>query len=589
VSPPAVRTRFTLRRELLVLVPASLVAIAALALFAVFSYRSAIERLTEERRGEAMRLARLLATRGVAGDSRAELFRDLPPGAAGALLGGRGQVLASRGFESPADALTPAVAEPAAPSALGPDAATGDRVVALLPFVRAGERLVMRLDLPSRTLAAERRALAILTPSVVGLAIALAALVLAFVRAAMRPYDELLGRARAAGQAPGESTDEVAFLVATFDRALGSLAAPPADDLGRLESTLGRELESGLVVLDREARVQAANPAALALLDLPAIAPGAGVEAAFGARPAFAAWLARAIAGARPVPRAEVELAGRGAARTLGLTFAPLAGEGGRPRGFVLLFADVTELERRAAQERLAEGLAQLGGLAAGVAHELRNGLATLAGYLGLLARRDLPATAREELAEIERETAHLERVVADFLTFAHPARRRTAAVDLAALARRVAGDPALAAVAIAVAPPESPLLAIGDEELLERALRNLVRNAVEATAQRGAAAPVEVALAAEGARAVLTVADRGEGLSPAIRERLFSPFATGKPGGVGLGLALARRIVLLHGGELEIADRPGGGTLATLRLPLGTLVTDGNRTPDDPPPADSR
>jgi signal transduction histidine kinase len=81
----------------------------------------------------------------------------------------------------------------------------------------------------------------------------------------------------------------------------------------------------------------------------------------------------------------------------------------------------------------------------------------------------------------------------------------------------------------------------------------------------------------------VLTVDDRGCGVPEEIRERLFQPFATARPGGVGLGLALTRRIVTLHGGGLRLEDRPGGGTRATIAFPPDVLVTIGNSSADSP------
>jgi two-component system C4-dicarboxylate transport sensor histidine kinase DctB len=145
------------------------------------------------------------------------------------------------------------------------------------------------------------------------------------------------------------------------------------------------------------------------------------------------------------------------------------------------------------------------------------------------------------------------------------------------------------ARVRLAPPPPEVPLLS-GDPQLLERAFRNLLHNAAEAgrqvagtgSAAGGPEAPeVEVALAGVEDGLEVTVADRGPGVPAELRERLFQPFASGRPGGVGLGLALARRILVLHGGRLELEQRPGGGTVARALLPAGEIVTEGS----DPEP----
>ena len=249
-----------------------------------------------------------------------------------------------------------------------------------------------------------------------------------------------------------------------------------------------------------------------------------------------------------------------------------------------MLFADLTASEREGQQARLAESLAHLGELAAGVAHELRNGLATLGGYLTLL-ERDLAASDRqiagEYLAELRGETQRLQRVVADFLGFAQPGAARLVAVDLAALVRHAAADPALDAAALQVetaaaadggdASSRAPVLA-GDPQLLERALRNLLRNALEAQQRSGAPTPVEILAGWRDDRFEIAIRDRGPGLSPEMRRRLFQPFASDRPGGVGMGLALAHRIVALHGGTLALEPRPEGGITARIGFPRELL-----------------
>ena len=249
------------------------------------------------------------------------------------------------------------------------------------------------------------------------------------------------------------------------------------------------------------------------------------------------------------------------------------------------MVADLTEIEHRAAQERLAEGLAQLGELSAGVAHELRNSLASLSGWLSL-ARRRLPARAAgaeaddaeadDCLAEAERETTQLARVVEEFLAFARPGTRRLERMDLAAVVARAAHDPALGEVGVELALAPGALLD-GDPELLERALRNLVTNAAQAERAAGRSGPLAISLAAADGDWRIAIEDRGAGVPAAVRERLFEPFVSGRPGGAGLGLALARRIVVLHGGEVRLGDRPGGGTRAEVLLPRVVSVTEGD------------
>ena len=321
-------------------------------------------------------------------------------------------------------------------------------------------------------------------------------------------------------------------------------------------------------------------------------------EAALAAHPELAAVVSSAIAAGRSIPRASVAVERDGRRVELGLTLQALrpdserGGTGGG--GFLVLFADVTDLSRRESEERFAAGLAQLGELSAGVAHELRNSLATVQGYLALAARRELPAAAREEVEEARREAGELARIVDDFLTFARPGSGVVEAVDLAALLARATSDPALGGVPFELVPADEPLPPIaGDPHLLQRRAAQppaqrrpgdpgahggdwrMGAMATGATGARGAAPePVVVRLRRDAAAAIVTIDDHGTGLAPEIRDRLFEPFASGRPGGAGLGLALARRIVLMHGGSLELRPREPFGVRAEIRLPLGESVT---------------
>jgi two-component system sensor histidine kinase AtoS len=240
-------------------------------------------------------------------------------------------------------------------------------------------------------------------------------------------------------------------------------------------------------------------------------------------------------------------------------------------RGWLVVLADRTESERSEARERLAEGLAQLGELSAGVAHELRNGLAALTGWIELARRRPHSAETAECLDEIARESRLLARVVDDFLTFARPGTRRLERCDLCGVARRAASDPVFAPPGVRLELPAVAAELTGDPVLLERAVRNLVANAVEAVRAAGGGEPVELSVRPAAATWEIAVADRGQGVPAELAERLFQPFVSGRPGGVGLGLALARRIAVLHGGGLRLESRPGGGSRFVLTLPLET------------------
>jgi signal transduction histidine kinase len=225
------------------------------------------------------------------------------------------------------------------------------------------------------------------------------------------------------------------------------------------------------------------------------------------------------------------------------------------------------EQATRRMEERLREqeAMARAGELTAGIVHEVRNGLGTIAGYARLVGRRG--GEEAPEARAILDECATLETVVRRFNDFVRLEALQLADTDLARLAARVVAREQRGhdAVAVRLIGLDAPLVVSADEELLERALENVVRNAVEAAAAGGR----HVTVTGESGERVacLLVDDDGPGLA-ADHPGAIRPFYTTRPGGLGLGLPLARKIVLLHGGELELSRLEPRGVRVTIRLP---------------------
>jgi signal transduction histidine kinase/Flp pilus assembly protein protease CpaA len=590
-----------------VLLPTCLILLVALSTYTLFSYRAAVDRLVEERRGEALRTARGLAAEVATGSGSpgttalAQLKRRTIGVERIVLVAADGALLATTdALDTPPLAPWPVAATAVDPFtaaragvAVGPGDERPAMVSGFAPLMVGGERRLLRVDLAAETLAARRREVAVLTPVVVGIDIAVGLLVLFFLRHLMAPYEALLAHARQLeGDTPADE-DEVEFLVRTYQHGLAALARTRAEgadeDIAALERMLGGSLESGLLLLDHQGRVLALNPVGERLLEVPSPEPGAPLAEALAARPALAALLAEAVARSELVQRREIDLAadGSGPRRVVGLSIHPLKQTPDGARGFLVLFADLTDVRRQADEARLADGLLRLGELAAGVAHELRNGLATLRGYLALAERS--PPEAASFLAEMRREADHLQRVLEDFLSFARPGSVRLEEIRAGVLLARAAADPALAGAAVHVEDGGlGETLLRGDPQLLERALRNLLHNACQAQAAQlesdGArrspggsraaradsteVAPVAARLRRADGGLELLIEDRGPGVPSELGDRLFDPFVSARPGGTGLGLALAHRIIDLHGGSLRLEEREGGGTRAVVWLP---------------------
>lgn len=571
--------------------PLALLLLIVLSTFTLFSYRDAVARLGAERREQAVRAARRVAEALARGEpANVETLRLRAPEAwAVTLSDPQGTILLRTGLQTPGDPLAP-LAGVAADRALGlgPGPELMDTVAGFAPLMDPdGQRRWVRVDLDARGLATQQRSLRVLSWVVLGLDGAVGVLVLLYLRHLLGPWEKLLARARAVGHEEGEEAemgDETTFLVSTFERAVTALESArtaPEPDIAALERTLSASLESGLLLLGPEGRVLGLNPLGRKILDLPEPTTGDPLEEVLAQRPTLRSVLREAVQNQEGIRRLELSPEGD-AERTLGLTVHPLRRDDGDVRGFLVLFTDLTESKRQAAESRLSESLEHLGELAAGVAHELRNGLATLTGYLTLLERNPGDESVGDYLNEMRRETRQLERVLGDFLTFARPGTSRLEAVPLAGLLHRVAADPALPGERLEIDDHAALDARVqGDPRLLEQAVKNLVLNAVQADPE----GPVTLSLVrAEGGGGEdvgevveIRVEDSGPGIPPDLRDKIFQPFVSGRPDGVGLGLALAHRIVHLHGGALRLDDRPDGGTRATIRFSAGKIVTIGN------------
>lgn len=231
------------------------------------------------------------------------------------------------------------------------------------------------------------------------------------------------------------------------------------------------------------------------------------------------------------------------------------------------------ETERNALR---AEQLAWVGQMAAGIAHEIRNPLMAIKLLVQAAADRpDGPALRPRDFQVLEEEIARLEQIVAGFLDFARPPRPEPRPVDVAEAAQQavdaVRPRAELQGVKLAVETDGGPVVASADPNQLRQVVLNLLINALDAQ-PRGGEVRVGVRLERRGggSHLLLTVTDAGPGVAPGVADRIFEPFVSTKESGLGLGLSICRRIAETHGGTLTAADRPGGGAVFTLRLPVG-------------------
>jgi len=237
------------------------------------------------------------------------------------------------------------------------------------------------------------------------------------------------------------------------------------------------------------------------------------------------------------------------------------------------------EIERlHATQMSRAEHLATLGELAAGLAHEIRNPLAGIAGVMDIIGR-DLPATspAQDVLKDVREEVLRINRIVTDLLETARPKAPQIQAADLNTTvdhALMFAREQAKSKpIQFRCEKPDDLPLVAHDPSQVHQVLLNLMLNAIQAIDGPGT---IIITVEQRGLMAAVVVADTGPGIPPETLNNIFRPFFTTKGHGTGLGLSLAKRIIEDHGGRIEVSSMPGHGCTFTVLLPVAqsTAVT---------------
>ncbi len=337
------------------------------------------------------------------------------------------------------------------------------------------------------------------------------------------------------------------------------------DELSALHYRVVESMSSGLITLDLEDRVTSANPAAEAILGGPVFL-GIPVQDILPLGTPLPAHLGREHRFELTLPTLD-----RGT-RILGGHLASLRGADDRTTGHLLLFQDLTELKALADRTRISERLATVGQLAAGLAHELRNPLASISGCVQLLQTSGPGHDMKDRvLGILERETHRVNGIVSDFLDFAHPGQPAPQALSLPKVLEEARGswemDPRTKGIPLAL-PPTPDLGFEADPLQVHRILMNLLSNARKAV--RNTPSP-QVRLEAweEGGHLWIQVADNGCGMDQDQLDKLFVPFAGSFEEGSGLGMSLVYKLTQDMGWQLQVQSRPGKGTSVQITLPV--------------------
>ena len=394
-----------------------------------------------------------------------------------------------------------------------------------------------------------------------------------------QPIEAMLDHARELGT-PGDQ-EETAYLIDTFRNSIATLKTQErelkelhdrektrADDLERVTASLTRSLTSGLIAVDAAGSILEMNAAGREILriDAATVVNGRRLDDIIPLTQ-FGRTLQNSFREQRALSRIEIEdVHPEGDAVSIGLTTVPLVNEFETFLGFLALFTDLTPIRSLESRVQDMTTLAQLGEISAGIAHEFRSSLSTILGYTRLARKGGIGEIAEGRLASAEKEASLLLQAIERLLAFARPVQLHTEPTDLRELVAQQVRQFQEMAPDVPITMSGPAVMIDADRVLLNRAVENLLRNAVDSVRQRAEGGGVQVTIA-EAPVPTLTIVDQGVGFDPAETARLFLPFQSNKPNGFGMGLPLAKKIVLVHGGTIRLQGRPGEGAVAVVEF----------------------
>ncbi|MCF8024676.1 MAG: PAS domain S-box protein [Desulfobacteraceae bacterium] len=336
-------------------------------------------------------------------------------------------------------------------------------------------------------------------------------------------------------------------------------------------------LPAGLMVMDQKGNIVLANPAAESITGLEA-------EAIRGepARDVLPENLARLISGAGPETRIieeelECSFAGEKAV-PLSVSSAGIVNEDGVFIGSLIIFRDLTEIKALQQAMQRKEKLAAVGGLAAGIAHEIRNPLSSVKGMATYFKNKFTDDPEARQAAELMvQETDRLNRVINELLEFARPSKINSRPTDINTVidhsVRLIRQDVEDRNIGLRLYKGENLPATDIDPDRFVQCLLNLYLNSIQAM-EGGGQVIAETGFSEEGG-IVIRIEDNGPGISEKDISRIFDPYFTTKSKGTGLGLAIVHKIVEDHGGEITVKSTPGQGTEFTIHLPASRQQTE--------------
>jgi len=430
-----------------------------------------------------------------------------------------------------------------------------------------------------------------------------------FSRWLIYPYNQIETMAKASSliMKNASNQSEQQNLVRTFQTAIDELKEKEqelqqmnqlererAEGYERLSARIVTSMPSGLIAIDPKGRLIVANEQAYRILNVEPKAEMSdeqGYSAFFQSAPDLIKLVDDSLKNGRTYRRQEITLDVQNKGqRMLEVSISPL-GKGYQDiHGALCLLADITEVSALREQMRIRENLASLGEMAAGIAHEFKNSLATIQGFAQLIESSGGDIANRKEIAaSLADETRHLTQMVSDFLRFARPEQMQSEEVDLDELIRDCVDsvDDLRQETDVAILITGHFPAINGDLMMLRHAFLNLFRNAIEAM---NGAPKRDLNIAAATSHdafgrpcATIEISDTGYGIPSDALSKIFIPFFSTKSRGYGIGLAIVQKVFSGHGGSVDVTSIEGSGTTFHCRLPITTTATDSAKPKTEP------
>ncbi|MEW6129188.1 MAG: ATP-binding protein [Acidobacteriota bacterium] len=431
------------------------------------------------------------------------------------------------------------------------------------------------------------------------------ALIYLLIRWLLRPYNRMVKAAQRSPIRASTETNEGEFVVNTFQALIKQLQAKEielerlhslerirAERSERFSERLIANIPSALVAVDSKGNLTSVNLQAKKLiyfhgkstgltdsLDLQPNAFSLDYREFFKAAPRMVEMIQSCLSTGQAYKREEVQITNvLNQKRQIGLSITPIIDTYQHIEGALCMMTDITEVTELRERIKVQETLANLGEMAAGIAHEFKNSLATIQGYAQLFESQNVANSMQlkqKTTAALIKEISLLSRLVTDFLNFARPQKLSLTQLDLGELIQDCLGEISqfLQQHRVKVKMIGSFTCISGDELLLKRAFINLIRNGVEAIDQEATIREIIIEgiidRTDEKPYAHIKIKDSGSGISPEDLPHIFIPFFTTKTRGYGIGLAIVQKILVGHGGDVTIDKSDHQGTTFHCRLPL--------------------